>query len=76
MKRRDFFSAAALSVAGLVAITNLSFANTINTLTIPELKNQHRRFTVTQKHSPIAQKVLKVSLNFGFHCPKIQYFNV
>lgn len=54
MKRRDFFSAAALSVAGLVAITNLSFANTINTLTIPELKNQHRRFTVTQKHSPIA----------------------
>lgn len=54
MKRREFFSTAALSVAGLVAITNLSFANTINTLTIPGLKNQHRRFTVTQKHSPIA----------------------
>ena len=55
MKRREFFTTAATSVAGLMALTTFSFANTNgNTITIPELKNQHRRFTITQKHTPIA----------------------
>lgn len=60
MKRREFFTTAATSVAGLMALTTFSFANTNgNTITIPELKNQRRRFTITQKHTPIAPLVLR-----------------
>lgn len=55
MKRREFFSTAAVSVAGLVAMTKFSFANTdAKNITIPELKNNRRTFTITQKHTPVA----------------------
>lgn len=55
MNRRDFFSTAALSAAGLLSVTSFSFANNVlQNFSIPELKNSRRRFLVTQEHTPIA----------------------
>lgn len=55
MNRRDFFSTAALSAAGLLSVTSFSFANNVlQNLSIPELANNRRRFLVTQEHTPIA----------------------
>lgn len=55
MNRRDFFSTAALSAAGLLSVTSFSFANNVlQNFSVPELKNSRRRFLVTQAHTPIA----------------------